>query len=138
MGVVQTLLLCKWRSKAQLVTCSSLVALAGSRRVLSTSFDNTLRTWDGAEALAPLLTVKHDNNTGRWVLPFRAAWTPAADGFIVGNMKRYVDLFDAADGSLAAQLSSERMTAIASRNAAHPALPVLAAATNSGRLHVYR
>ena len=36
------------------------------------------------------------------------------------------------------QLSSEHMTAIASRNAAHPALPVLACATNSGRIHIYR
>ena len=36
------------------------------------------------------------------------------------------------------QLHSESMTAIASRNVAHPVLPVLAAATNSGRIHVYR
>lgn len=39
---------------------------------------------------------------------------------------------------LPVQLSSEHMTAIASRNAAHPVLPVLASATNSGRIHVYR
>lgn len=30
------------------------------------------------------------------------------------------------------------MTAIPSRNAVHPHLPVLAAATNSGRIHIYR
>ena len=36
------------------------------------------------------------------------------------------------------QLSSEAITAIPSRNAAHTALPVLAAATNSGRVHIYR
>lgn len=36
------------------------------------------------------------------------------------------------------QLHSDHMTAIPSRNVAHPALPVLAAATNSGRIHVYR
>lgn len=40
--------------------------------------------------------------------------------------------------SCALQLHSEHMTAIASRNAVHPALPVLACATNSGRIHVYR
>ena len=27
---------------------------------------------------------------GRWVSPFRAVWTPASDGVIVGNMKRTV------------------------------------------------
>ena len=98
-----------------------------------------------------------------------------------GNMQRFVDVFDASTGAMAAQvgsavgstvlpfgrtvgrvqalkipqhtvpntsfplalaarlqLSSEHMTAIASRNAAHPALPVLASATNSGRIHIYR
>jgi len=59
-------------------------SLAGSRRIVSTSFDNTVRIWDGADGLAPRLTIRHDNNTGRWVLPFRAVWTPAGDGVIVG------------------------------------------------------
>lgn len=36
------------------------------------------------------------------------------------------------------QLHGEAMTAIPSRNVAHPSLPVLAAATNSGRVHIYR
>lgn len=53
-------------------------------------------------------------------------------------MKRAVDIFDATTGALAAQLSSGAMTAIPSRNAVHPVLPVLAAATNSGRIHIYR
>ena len=58
---------------------------SGSRRLVSTSFDNTLRIWDGASGLAPLRTIKHDNNTGRWVLPFRAVWNAAGDGVIVGE-----------------------------------------------------
>ncbi|EFN57084.1 hypothetical protein CHLNCDRAFT_143861 [Chlorella variabilis] len=117
---------------------AAMFAPDGSRRLVSTSFDNTLRIWDGASGLAPLRTIKHDNNTGRWVLPFRAVWNAAGDGVIVGNMKRFVDVFDASSGAMAAQLHSEHMTAIASRNAVHPALPVLACATNSGRIHVYR
>ncbi|KAL4433964.1 hypothetical protein ABPG75_000405 [Micractinium tetrahymenae] len=118
---------------------AALFAPHGSRRLVSTSFDNTVRVWDGGAGLAQRLSIKHDNNTGRWVLPFRAVWTPAADGVIVGNMKRFVDIFDAQSGGMLAQLSSEHMTAIASRNAVHPAgLPVLASATNSGRIHVYR
>lgn len=92
-------------------------------------------------------------------------------------MHRFVDVFDATTGALAAQaslraglpeqersghlqshaprsspasprlplpqhhplqLGSEFMTAIPSRNVTHPVLPVLAAATNSGRIHIYR
>lgn len=48
--------------------------------------------------------MRHDNNTGRWVLPFRACWTAAGDGVVVGNMKRFVDVFDAASGELAVQV----------------------------------
>ena len=29
------------------------------------------------------LKIKHNNQTGRWVLPFRAIWTPGADGVVV-------------------------------------------------------
>ena len=64
---------------------------------------------------------------------------PLPPSLPAGNMKRSIDVYSAASGwSLAAQLSGEAMTAIASRTACHPALPVLAGATNSGRLHIYR
>lgn len=56
----------------------------------------------------------------------------------VGNMKRFVDVLGASGGELQHQLSSEHMTAIAARNCVHPTLPALAAATASGRAHVYR
>lgn len=110
----------------------------GSLKVLSTSFDNTLRVWDGKRGMEEVLKVKHDNATGRWILPFRAVWSAAGDALIVGNMKRAVDVIDAADGTMAAQLRGEGMTAIAARNCVHPTLPVLAAGTASGRLHIYR
>lgn len=48
-----------------------------------------------------------------------------------------VDIFDD-KGSQAAALSSELMTAIPSRCCVHASLPLLAAATASGRMHVYR
>lgn len=37
---------------------------AGSRRVVSTSRDDTLRIWDGAKGLQALTVIKHYNNTG--------------------------------------------------------------------------
>ena len=49
---------------------------AGSQRVLSTSFDNTLRVLgcQGGTAMASLLRVKHNNNTGGLSGHAGAAW----------------------------------------------------------------
>lgn len=149
----------------------------GSRRIASTSFDDTVRVWDasgvtvggedGADGTtatptpkiktktkasrgsssssssdpAPLVQtrlIQHNNHTGRWVLPFRAVWAPDGGALAVGSMRRAVDVLDPGTGKVLSVLSSEHMTAIASRNAFHPTLPVMVAATNSGRLHIYR
>ncbi len=78
---------------------------------------------------------------GRWVLPFRAVWTPAGDGAVIGNMKRGLDVFSVATGGKGrvAQLVSDFMTAIPCRATfLHGAAPVLAAATSSGRVHVWK
>jgi hypothetical protein len=85
------------------------------------------------------LKIRHNNQTGRWVLPFRAVWTPGSDGVVVGSMRREVEIFDAKTGALAAKLSdADRMTAIASRFAVHPSRNLIAAGTASGRVHIYR
>ena len=64
--------------------------IAGSQRVVSTSRDDTLRIWDARQDLSQLASMKHYNNTGRWVVPFRGVWGPASDTVIVGSMKRTV------------------------------------------------
>ena len=121
-------------------TCqAAYLAPDGSQKVLSTSFDNTVRVWDGKKGMEPLISVRHDNQTGRWVLPFRAIWAPDSKHFIIGNMKRYVDVVDSQTGQLEYQLSNEElMTAIPARNCVHPTLHILASGTASGRLHVFR
>ena len=63
---------------------------AGSQRVLSTSRDDSLRVWDAKQDLAQLSSFHHYNNTGRWVVPFRAVWGAASDTLICGSMKRTV------------------------------------------------
>ncbi|GIL81685.1 hypothetical protein Vretifemale_10709 [Volvox reticuliferus] len=161
----------------------------GSRRLLSTSYDDTIRIWspsggvgsgdlDGHLELE--LSIPHNNQTGRWITPFRAVWSAACDAVFVGNMQRGLDVFmstalrgqrdgDGARGShsnhphktlvkdlskvavkasgggaggcpgqLMRTLVSEHMTAIPSRVACHPILPVVVAATSSGRCHVWR
>jgi WD40 repeat protein len=116
----------------------------GKGSLLTTCYDDLLRVWrpkGGAidEDPKSALKIKHNNQTGRWVLPFRAVWTPGSDGAVIGSMKREVEVFDAAKGTLAAKLSdAERMTAIASRFAVHPTRNIIAAGTASGRIHIYR
>lgn len=62
----------------------------GSGRLLTTCYDDTLRIWDGlafsgaaggakgagsgASKPKAALSVKHNCNTGRWIVPFRAIW----------------------------------------------------------------
>ncbi|GIL58489.1 hypothetical protein Vafri_13620 [Volvox africanus] len=170
----------------------------GSRRLLSTSFDDTLRIWtpsggggaggagdDDDGSFAPELSIPHNNQTGRWITPFRAVWSAACDAVLVGNMQRGLDVFRSTaprgqrdgggdgdvlrsshpihshkaeakksskaaakagggdsggggPGQLLRTLASEHMTAIPSRVACHPILPVVVAATSSGRCHVWR
>ena len=117
---------------------AAYLAPDGSQRVVSTSFDDTVRVWDGKKDLAPLVKIKHDCQTGRWILPLRAVWSAKGDAVIVGGMKRTVHVYDAANGKLGSQLSSEYMTAIPARNCVHPELPLLAGGTGSGRIHIYR
>ncbi|GFR49809.1 hypothetical protein Agub_g11749 [Astrephomene gubernaculifera] len=160
----------------------------GSMRLLSTSYDDTLRVWADTSSAATsaaaggagghmqqVLSIPHNNQTGRWITPFRAVWGSSYDAILVGNMRRGLDvisaplLSDAAGagesgrdasqpqghkkqghgaakgaaagehvGQLLRTLTSDFMTAIPSRAACHPSLPVLVAATSSGRCHVWR
>lgn len=109
----------------------------GSERLLTTSYDDSLTVWrpDGSKAAS----VKHDNQTGRWLLPLRAIWAPSGDAIVCGSMKRETEVIDAASGRHLAKLTSpEHMTAVPSRHACHPCMPAMAAATASGRVHVWR
>lgn len=95
------------------------------------------------------VSIRHNNQTGRWVVPFRPCWSPSGSAVLVGDMKRGVCVFDAAAGSGGGKAGQQRsfltapelMTAIPSRMAAHGGLgggPVVAAATSSGRVHIWR
>lgn len=125
-------------------TCQSVYwAPDGSKRLSSTSFDDTVKIWDASTGgIDEIASVRHNNQTGRWVLPLRAVWSPLGDGVAVGSMKRGVDLIRTENGAkkvmgVETELTSPWMTAIPSRISFHPATGIIAAATNSGRIHIY-
>ena len=87
--------------------------------------------------MQPEVTIKHDNQTGRWVLPFRAIFGPAGSGWVaVGSMKRGVDFFCAKTGACLHVCTSDFQTAIPARLCVGHG--IVAAATSSGRVHLWR
>ncbi|CEG01596.1 WD40 repeat [Ostreococcus tauri] len=112
----------------------------GSGALLTTCYDDALRVWNPDQDVNnPSALIRHNNQTGRWVLPFRAVWSAAGDGVLCGSMQRHVEIFNPKSGASVAKYSSpDHMTAIASRLACHRTLNYVAAGTASGRVHVYR
>lgn len=114
--------------------------------VLATAFDNTLKlfdisgisTWPGgiANQVVPDFEVPHNNQTGRWITVFKAAWqqTPA-DGiqkFVVGDMRRKINVFNG-EGDLIGDLEDELITAIPAVVAFHPSQNWVLAGNGSGK-----
>ena len=109
------------------------------KRLLTTCYDDCVRVWNpSVSSTKPEVSIRHNTQTGRWVLPFRAKWV-GDDGIAVGSMKREVEIFDAQSGKRGLRLHSpELMTAIPSRVAVHPTANIVAGCTSSGRCHIYR
>lgn len=108
----------------------------GAARVLTTSYNDQICIF-GADGQA-IVRMKHNNQTGKWLLPFRAIWTPAGDGVVVGSMVRETEVFSAVNGARIAHHSSEFLTAVPTRHACHQSISAVAAGTASGRVHVWR
>ncbi|KAJ1990198.1 hypothetical protein H4R33_001806 [Dimargaris cristalligena] len=132
--------------------------------IVNTNFDDTIRLstmdWSSAPDSSSSLTatgdsnakggspnlrerfvIRHNNQTGRWLTMFRAQWHPdptMPPCFVVGNMKRYVDIFCGSTGELVTQLyDPDRITAVPAVNVFHAHLPVVVSANASGRMVVW-
>jgi WD repeat-containing protein 76 len=113
-------------------------------KILTTCYDNFCRVYSDigkSNANSVCLKVPHDNQTGRWITRFMAHWCNS-DTFVIGNMKRGMDIFtlDVNNATAQPRLSTykhEYLTAIPSVNAAHPVHPMVASATASGKVVVW-
>ncbi len=125
-------------------SCSSAFFSASGVDLLATTMADTLtitKDFKGSGQIKPEQTIKHNNQTGRYLSTFMARWHPVKDWFVVGCMKqpRQIEVF-ANNGkgkyALRASMKGEYLTAVCSRNVFHPTLPVLAGGNSSGRVTV--
>lgn len=112
---------------------------AASRRIVSTSYDNTVCVWQlNGDKWEQKTKWRHNNQTGRWISPFRAQWGPDGDSVFCGDMSRGLCAWASIEEATSAHvLRSEFMTAIPSRLAVDRSNGVVAAATSSGRVHLW-
>lgn len=118
--------------------------------VATSSYDDTIKIYDFADSnqwkaghditpqmMKPAQTVRHNNQTGRWVTILKPQWQKCpADGiqkFAIGNMNRFVDIF-ASDGSQLAQLDGDGISAVPAVAHFHPSKDWVAGGTASGKL----
>ncbi|XP_038606137.1 WD repeat-containing protein 76 isoform X2 [Tachyglossus aculeatus] len=113
-------------------------------RVVTTCADDNLRVFDTSclGSKAPLVTtVRHNNNTGRWLSRFQAVWDPKQeDCFVVGSLSRprRIEVFHAAGRLLHSFAHEDWLGSVCSINALHPSRPVLAGGNSSGKVHVFK
>ncbi|GAA6011581.1 hypothetical protein JCM11491_004695 [Sporobolomyces phaffii] len=118
--------------------CSSSYFDPSGTRLLSTSYDDTLRVWnidpfevekqvEAVETFEPSDIFTHNCQVGRFVTVLRAFWSPlppsvAPPHLHVGNMRRALDLY-LPDGTPVQSYSDEAITAVPAVTACHPTLP---------------
>lgn len=132
----------------------SHAAWSAGGHLATSSYDDTVKIYDfsdsatwkaghdiGETSMKPAHTVRHNNQTGRWVTILKPQWqkrpTDGIQKFVIGNMNRFVDVF-ASDGSQLAQLDGEGITAVPAVAHFHPTMDWVAGGTGSGKLCFWR
>ncbi|XP_009468473.1 PREDICTED: WD repeat-containing protein 76 [Nipponia nippon] len=113
-------------------------------RVVTVCADDKLRVYDTtslSSTVAVLSTIRHNNNTGRWLTRFRAIWDPKQeDCFVVGSMARprQIEVFQDTGKLLHSFYNIDCLGSVCSINVIHPSKNILVGGNSSGRLHVFK
>ncbi|KAI0810927.1 WD40-repeat-containing domain protein [Irpex lacteus] len=113
------------------------------RRVVSTSYDNSIKLWDIPPSFLqnpgpfptfrPATTVTHNCQTGKWVTILRAQWSPNPDAYphiTIGNMDHSIDV-RTCKGELVAKLHDPALTAVQAVTCSHPRIVERVASGNA-------
>ncbi|XP_015493914.1 WD repeat-containing protein 76 [Parus major] len=113
-------------------------------RVVTVCADDKLRVYD-TTSLSPtaklLSSIRHNNNTGRWLTRFRAIWDPKQEHcFLVGSMAqpRQIQVFQDTGKLLHSFCNVDCLASVCSINVVHPSQNILVGGNSSGRLHVFK
>ncbi|KAK1254820.1 hypothetical protein MKX08_008815 [Trichoderma sp. CBMAI-0020] len=119
--------------------------------IATSSYDDTIKIYDCSGAskwkpgqsidMVPAHTIKHNNQTGRWVTILKPQWQKNPEDGIqkltIGNMNRFVDVY-ASDGSQLAQLGGDGISAVPAVAHFHPSKNWVAGGTASGKLCLWQ
>ncbi len=109
--------------------------------LVSTCYDDSVRIHRSVLSDRPKeLTVRHNNQTGRWITTFKAYWDPKSTddlGYVVlGDMNRGLDLIDGTSG-VTHNFTSDYLTAQPAVNASHSILDLIVSGNASGKLALW-
>ncbi|KAL8746403.1 MAG: hypothetical protein Q9190_001577 [Brigantiaea leucoxantha] len=128
----------------------SHAAFNSANQIATASYDDTIKihsfpgmsSWTPGHRVpetdfSPSTTIRHNNQTGRWVTILRAQWqvlpSDHIQRFCIGNMNRFVDVYTAR-GEQLAQLGGEGITAVPAVAQFHPTRDWVGGGTASGKL----
>lgn len=142
------------KSSPKSLLCSQVAGLSVSssffspsgKTMLTTSFANRLNLTDDMHLrstgmIQPTHSIRHNNQTGRWLTTFQATWHPVVDIFCCGSMNkpRCMEIFDG-QGRLLREMRGESLSSVMSRTCFHPSTDklVMIGGNSSGRVVVVR
>ncbi|CCJ29206.1 unnamed protein product [Pneumocystis jirovecii] len=120
--------------------------------IIATSYDDTVTIFDNPnyklwnvntslDDLSPTYTIKHNNQTGRWVTILRAQWhenpSSGIQKFTIGNMQRYIDIYSSKGIYLSCLGDSEKITAVPAVCQFHPTQDWVVGGSASGKIVAY-
>ncbi|KAG5518117.1 hypothetical protein PMAC_003303 [Pneumocystis sp. 'macacae'] len=120
--------------------------------IVATSYDDTVTIFDNPnyklwnidtklDDLSPTYTIKHNNQTGRWVTILRAQWhenpSSGIQKFTIGNMQRYIDIYSSKGIYLSRLGNNEEITAVPAVCQFHPTQDWVVGGSASGKIVAY-
>jgi len=109
--------------------------------LLTTAYDDTINILrnpcERSGEMKKDISIAHNNQTGKWLSTLHAVWHPTDSRyFSCGAMKqpRCVEVFSASNMKVVARASGDYLSAVCSRVAFHPTLPIIFGANSSGRV----